>query len=510
MGTSIPLEGDEPNQPTNQDGEYRETKPSLCYVQNAQDQVWVDLPGFPSVTDIMFRHHTELVHRKAQRKTSRYFGDVRISGQNRRVTELSTPLLSRATTFFLHHYVFAARANFDTGPPKGVHEFLPVLLRNAKSTSALGTIVSAAGLAALANACTSVAWKYQAYRLYGEAIQQLQSDIKDPHLMKSDDVLATVLLMGTFEMISAADPMSLESFTKHVVAGAQCVQMRGPTQFRGEVPATLFTQMRRLIVMSCHQMQEPLPYGLKIWSSWAAPAQRRDEASLNLFSELNEQLAAVRSEIKHKGITNPSTIIELLSPIDFMLEDWSMKLPDSWAFKSYRALPSETSSDESCKLQYDMYPDLWVASMWNNYRMDRIMIHETIIGTALKYGSEKERNGLQYSRGILKEMANGVFHSVPYTLGHQRGSLSAERDASTRLPDGSPLPGGYLLVWPLFLAGSVTTTPPDLRKWASVTLQDIGLRTGMQLALSMAKKLEQTHLSFLDKQIWLVGEFYPS
>lgn len=259
--------------------------------------------------------------------------------------------------------------------------------------------------------------------------------------------------------------------------------------------------------MTCHQLQEPLPYALKTWSRWAEPTQTRDEASLNRFSELNEHLAAIRAEIKRKGICNPAAVAAMLDPVDRKLEDWRTRLPDSWRFKSYRSLGSEVDSVESYKLQYDEYPGLWVASTWNNYRMIRILIHESIMTATMKHGSDKEKRELQHSAKTLTEMTNGICYSVPYILGDRpnaRGASQAEN------PNIIPKPGGYLLVWPLFLAGALSTTSKDQRIWIARALRDIGLRMGMQLAVSMAIKLEQTATSFSDPEMWLIGEFFPS
>jgi hypothetical protein len=117
-----------------------------------------------------------------------------------RIVDLSPAVTDRATAFFLHQYAFSARTSSDTGISPGVHEHLPILLQQEEPTGALSNIVSAAGLAALANAGTSTPWKLDAYRSYGKALQQLRDDLTDPVRMKSDSTLAAVMLMGTFEV----------------------------------------------------------------------------------------------------------------------------------------------------------------------------------------------------------------------------------------------------------------------------------------------------------------------
>ncbi|KAK5991950.1 hypothetical protein PT974_05344 [Cladobotryum mycophilum] len=395
--------------------------------------------------------------------------------------------------------------------PQGVLEYLPLLLRLETHAGTLSNIVSAAGLVALSNAGASTPWKYEAYRLYGDAIRQLQTDLQDEARMKSDSTLASIMLMSTFEIIASAKPASMDTFSRHIVAAARCVEIRGPSQFRSAVSAILFTELRRLIAMTCHQLQEPMPYAVKRWSQWVEPIQKNDEAALNRFAELNEHLAAVRASIKQEGIRNPATVATMLYPIDCMLEDWKKGLPDSWSPKSYRLLSTEVNPLKGYEHQYDVYRDLWVASTWNNYRMVRIVIHESVIIATMAYGLGKEKEGeLNHSAKTLTEMANAICHSVPYILGYRHGTLHA---VGTGLeasgPYQIPRPGGYLLLWPLFIAGSLRTTSQAQKRWIVSTLRDIGLRMGLQLAMSMATKLEDTAASFSASMMWFIGEFFP-
>lgn len=202
----------------------------------------------------------------------------------------------------------------------------------------------------------------------------------------------------------------------------------------------------------------------------------------------------------------------MLEPIDDKIEAWSSKLPDSWNFRSYRSLvPGVNPVAGGQMFQYDDYPDFWVASTWNNYRMVRILIHETIMTTTMKYGTDEEKTRLKRSAKILAEMTNGVCSSVPYILGdrcprrYSRASLEAARPDLRRAK-----PGGYTLLWPLFLAASLSTTAKDQRDWIAGVLREMGLRMGMQLAITMATKLKQTSSSFSDPNLWLIGEFFPS
>jgi hypothetical protein len=83
--------------------------------------------------------------------------------------------------------------------------------------------------------------------------------------------------------------------------------------------------------------------------------QRHDESPANRFSEINEQLATVRAEIKRKGIRSPSIIATRLLLVDKALVNWERNLPESWAYTSYRSTNSPGCPLNIWNSQYDVY-----------------------------------------------------------------------------------------------------------------------------------------------------------
>lgn len=115
--------------------------------------------------------------------------------------QVSPPVVDQATAFFFNHYVFGASQQSHIAI-RGHHEYLPALYRACSPSGALATITAAAGLASLANAGNSSTWSGKAYVLYGKALHQIQKALSDPLELKSDQTLAAVMLMGTFEVKS--------------------------------------------------------------------------------------------------------------------------------------------------------------------------------------------------------------------------------------------------------------------------------------------------------------------
>lgn len=141
--------------------------------------------------------------------------NTNISRSGSRVTYplhcLAPPTADRATSFFIHHFVWQAgdeatqyTYDYQDQPlslsPRGTNEYLPGLLNQPEATEAFKAIVTATGLAAMANAGHSMTWRAEAYSLYSKAIGHLRTDLSDPVRSKLDDTLATVMLMGTFEV----------------------------------------------------------------------------------------------------------------------------------------------------------------------------------------------------------------------------------------------------------------------------------------------------------------------
>lgn len=255
-------------------------------------------------------------------------------------------------------------------------------------------------------------------------------------------------------------------------------------------------------IMTLHQLQEPVPYAVARWSSWVEPIQHKDDLLGNHFSEINERLAEVRAEIKYRAICTPSTIVSMLLPIDEELESWRRSLPPSWQYKS---IQSSHPGTETYGSHFDIYSNIWIASTWNNYRSVRFMIYEHIMSTVLKYGREEEDKAiLRTATTVLREMTDGVCSSVPYHFGRWKDSHTG-----TKMSNDGSIPGGYLIIWPLYLSGMLHTTPTAQKHWIAAQLKQIAIRMGLRLAYSMSEQLLKIDKSFSDSSVWFIGEWYP-
>ncbi|KAJ6790318.1 hypothetical protein PWT90_06395 [Aphanocladium album] len=376
---------------------------------------------------------------------------------------LLTPIEDRAIACFVHHYVF------DIVPGIGNHVYLPILLQRQTSTGLIKTVAAATGLAALANTANSPRWQSLAYRLYGKAVRQLRLDLGRPCNANSDEVLGSILLLATFEN-------------------------KGYVQFgrdRG-LSASLAMQLRGAVIMTCHELQEPTPAIIDNWHCEVQDSLPDYNTVLTRLGHIEKQLIAARAVIKHSAESDPATIINALRPLDKMLEGWEQSLPSTWAVKSYKRLPSEGAAADNPISQYHVYPTLYIAVMWNAYRSYRVLIHETIIATLSKCSSAEELAAVRLSLGVAQRMADDICQSAPYFLSYKQDQrqlrLLLGPSHKWKAEDWSAT-GSHLLFMPLFQCGALSTTQ-ETGCWVACILRNIGWWLGMQLAVSMAMKLE--------------------
>jgi hypothetical protein len=192
------------------------------------------------------------------------------------------------------------------------------------------------------------------------------------------------------------------------------------------------------------------------------------------------------------NVTDPKEAIALLLPIDDMLQKWKDQLPPAWTPTICDCPTQVNSLVDSLTPDCNIYQDLWSASIWNNYRCVRILIHDTILSLSTDDPSEWDDN-MQSSAKIMHEMIMDICRSVPFHLGHNH------------MPNGKGLnTGAYVIIWPLYMAGTQATMTTDQRKWVGRQLWNIGMQLGVRLALVLATSLRKARIKgYAKREVWI-------
>jgi hypothetical protein len=253
-------------------------------------------------------------------------------------------------------------------------------------------------------------------------------------------------------------------------------------------------------LISYSQACSPIPYSIHMWSEWAEGVQSADEIPGNRLAEKISDLITLRSWIKSYPEIDPLVKTTKLLEMDEMLEQWPNDLPSYWSYKTTRNYQHDREDDDDTQfgLEQYRYADLYAASMWLSCRSARIQLHQTLMPLVMSDSTlspNSKEPYVQRSRQVLKEMTAGICRSVAFIMGDIPSTADHNCDPKTSPPQDpsngppNPAPGGYMLIWPLYMVGMLDTTTKSQRYWISKVLERIGRCSGASLAISRSKAL---------------------
>jgi hypothetical protein len=129
--------------------------------------------------------------------------------------------------------------------------YLPCLvaLAEASPDSALPAAITAVGLAALSNIHQCPQVMLEARQHCTTALSLTSSALNDPAGFKRNDVLAAVVMLGMFEVMTcSSDASSIGRWMGHVDGATRIMEVRGEGQLDGPEGLELFTHLRTQIV----------------------------------------------------------------------------------------------------------------------------------------------------------------------------------------------------------------------------------------------------------------------
>jgi hypothetical protein len=193
--------------------------------------------------------------------------------------------------------------------------------------------------------------------------------------------------------------------------------------------------------------------------------------------------------------TDPERIITTACAIDNDYDIWVKTCPFQFI---YQTVTLKERSEEVFSDHYHAYPNLWVATTWNNYRSVRILVNELILDQLCHLYLNNPESSLLWndafffenqvltSNTTLLQLCHDICSSVPYYLGF-------DPDADKRLPRAVPKAvSGNLLLWPLYTAGVTDLVSDMMRDWVAGRLRwisnVIGIRQAAPLAFSLRRK----------------------
>jgi hypothetical protein len=151
--------------------------------------------------------------------------------------------------------------------------------------------------------------------------------------------------------------------------------------------------------------------------------------------------------------------------------------------------------------RYHVFYDLWTVAVWDNYHNNLTLIWNTLLNAVMNNWSSKYIDLMRLCVQKLTELTESFIRTVPFQLGYTERESSTPQPMGTNIDEHS-LAGGYILIWPLFIAGGLRTTSLEQREWLARQLDRIATGLGNQHARSLASQLRANLTTFDASEFW--------
>lgn len=381
---------------------------------------------------------------------------------------------SRAIEFFMSAHTF-----HNTGLIRGHFEYLSTFNDDVMNEQRIVASLRAVALAAYATKFQHVALLKKARQYYVAALRHINAALLSCHEAAKNATIISILFLNTFEALTCESedfPCQRETHLKGV---ASILDIRGVGLVQSRPGLQLFRQTLLCISVTCLMRSFRIPMGLvKLHRHTAAYMDTSDPAWK--LSDIMIELSYFRAMVKDCTLCDPEKIIASAKEIDHNLCSLAGNMPEAWQFQVIELV---TTSELVMGTQYHVYPDAWVAGVWNNIRTCRLLLHgeikqqlESVLDTSL-YDAVQ----YQHSVIIMQQVVSDICASVPQYCGYlpvKSGSVSYTQTVSNGIP---AIAGIYLLFWPLLYAGQMASSEYQ-RDWVINRMRYIGETTGIQQA----------------------------
>lgn len=266
------------------------------------------------------------------------------------------------------------------------------------------------------------------------------------------------------------------------------------------------------ILLGCFQRSVRVPPDVITYRNYAAAFLETSNPRWRLSSILID-FSEVRASIEDGTISEPGEIIRALLEIDTELDALSTSMPDGWEFET---VVSYADPELVYMKHYHIYPDLWVAMLWNCLRTCRLIVRQEICAQLDAIEADAASPTFQIrdaqreiSMAVMEQSGFDICASIPQYGGYL-SLLSKARSSSPNSPEGfsratgsmisteTLLPNGdvpmvagtYFILWQLLKVGEAPSTTSCQKYWIINRLKHLGNFTGIQQAFGVAEVLE--------------------
>lgn len=412
---------------------------------------------------------------------------------------LQLPPEQQASCHFVSNFVMVSPQH--KGP--GYMNYLIPLLKANRIPEQLRLAFNACSFASLGNRVgTGHDFEQMGMMQYTQALAATHKVLKDPVESLTDATLATILLLGAYEGITAKK-MGTMAWGSHIDGAVQLVKARGRAQFKTEAGVALFSTVRTQMIGFMLGNGTTPTMSAEWWTSGAC----QDDTAAAMH-RVTIRVAELRAEVNRllgsleRTADNKQLVLDLMrrcQQMDQGLANWFRDLPEHYRFKTAAWEDNVPGGDYSKAEVYpgrvDLYQGMWPAYVSNFARASRTLLAAATVRCAawvcapIDYRTTPE---YAWAARTTQETITDLLASVPFMLGWfskrkhllERAGLSSygcgDEDAPKSLP-------GFVLTFPLTCIINQDFTSDSQRAWVRGRMNFISQELGVRSAYLMGQ-----------------------
>jgi len=338
---------------------------------------------------------------------------------------------------WFNHFILLHR---DSETQRGYLESLVPVYASARPGSPVSLATSAVAIITFARRPQYRQLLAVGLKTFGNALALTRKALQDPLQSKEDETLMAVLLLSMIEGLLALTDKKRPS-NAHSDGALALVRHRGRDNFKTDISRRLFASVQTQTVSRA--MKESIPPE-KLLENRANVMEIMPCNAANRLTLVEGQVARLLSLARclfgDRYTVADSELVSLAcsaTDVQKKLVDWACTVPKDWTPKPARdKSPATLSKFQAYSTRMDIYPDVWVVSIWNTYRILHITVQivittcETMRKAMCRTPSDSVSSPATIPN-IIQELIDDICASVPFCLGDR---TKGEPDASIQYP----------------------------------------------------------------------------
>ncbi|KAE8441830.1 hypothetical protein EG329_004283 [Mollisiaceae sp. DMI_Dod_QoI] len=377
----------------------------------------------------------------------------------------------------------------DAEPARYLHLQLPTLFCQSEAGSALHLATLAISYATWARSWPNDINTSKLSRTrYLQALLALNAAIRNPVEVKSDETLYAVLLLTGYETITF-DSEALSAWGSHVDGAAALMRNRGKENFCTPFACNMFLFIRRNAIQSHVQISKPVDSIFDEFAENLSPYENIEDRLVSKAIRIPKLQYLANNLLSQRNCAvNVGEAFELIraaEELDRELANWARRIHIKWSYTAITrmgcSLGPHSSSSSFVPSQIHRYPNIYAARVWNLYRVYRLIIQSILLRVSSSIYLQANHHQDRVEKAN-RTMVEDVCASVPFLLGYDLTELKRPTDSFQH--ESFPWPqssmnktsisghtGKFSLIWPLYIACSVSSISETQRRWMRAQLR---------------------------------------